>query len=69
MKVVYFIVSAMAALAIAAPSPNPDAEAEAVRAAEIEKRQTSGCGPCQNGRRSCWYCPLSNVCSYTRPPC
>jgi hypothetical protein len=68
MKAVYFIVSAMATLAFAAPSANINAENEAIRAAEIEKRQISGCGPCKNGQKTCYYCPLVS-CTYTIQKC
>lgn len=57
MKPVFAIVTALAALAFAAPSP----EADGIES-PVEKRQTSGCGPCKNGTRRCWSCQPPGAC-------
>lgn len=65
MKAVYVIVSALASLAIAAPSAN---QLNEVPAAATEKRQQLTCGPCVNGRKTCYYCPTTQ-CFYSGHNC
>ena len=66
MKASLFVVTALAAVAYAIPAAAP--AADAVEQPAHDKRQSYGCGTCNNGKKRCWSCN-SGGCTYTTRKC
>ncbi|KAF3189149.1 hypothetical protein TWF788_011269 [Orbilia oligospora] len=68
MKVSMVIFATLAAIVMAAPSPAPHPETDLDLLNDLVKRQSFGCGKCNNRKKLCWSCN-SGGCSYTTVRC